>query len=180
MISITSYSGGGKTTIAKAFAKRYQLPIAHFDEIDQLIIEPSDFQAWLKGGANFEAYGLEKMQEHIALFRQQHPDNPIIFDYPFGKLHTAFRNEIGLAIFIDTPLDVAMARRLIRDMPMIPTRTTDWLEHELSGYLDYGRQGYLEMARQIMPTCDLVLDGLKSTEALVEAIAESAKQRSLI
>lgn len=41
----------------------------------------------------------------------------IILDYPFGRDHPRFSSLIDLSVFIDTPLDVAMARRILRDYP---------------------------------------------------------------
>ena len=39
----------------------------------------------------------------------------MILDYPFGCRHPRFADIIDLDVFIDTPLDVAMARRILRD-----------------------------------------------------------------
>ena len=77
-------------------------------------------------------------------------------------------------VFIDTPLDVAMARRLIRDYATTAAndlpQAFEELERDLSGYLARARLPYLEMAKGVKPKSELVLDGCLTPEELAEAI----------
>ena len=85
-------------------------------------------------------------------------------------------------VFIDTPLDVAMARRLLRDFASASddgsTSDVDRLAAELTAYLDYGRGAYLEMDRQVKPTCDLVLDGFSAVDDLAEEVVRAIRARA--
>ena len=94
----------------------------------------------------------------------------VIFDYPFGRLHSAFKDVIDLAVYVDAPLDVAMARRLLRDMPSDAGESQVWIKEELRNYLSVGRKAYLEMDKQVKPSCDLLVDGTKPIDELVSSI----------
>ncbi len=43
------------------------------------------------------------------------PLNFILLDYPFAYSHNEMNQFINFTIFIDTPLDIALARRILRD-----------------------------------------------------------------
>jgi len=57
---------------------------------------------------------------------------------------------------------------------------SDWLHTGLSGYLRYGRRAYLELERQIRPTCDLVVAGTLTLEVTVDVIRQAAQRLRLI
>jgi uridine kinase len=71
-------------------------------------------------------------------------------------------------VFLDTPLDVAMAHRILRDSESSEYR----LQDELKSYLDYGRDAYLELDKQVKPTCDLIIDGSTSIDVVASEIAD--------
>ena len=107
------------------------------------------------------------------------PRKYIIFDSPLGRAHAETARFIDFMVFIDTPLDVAMARRIWRDLPSISAESSsslaDLLKGQLSAYLDYGRQACLEMEKQVKPTCDLILDGCLPADELAKVIVEMIK-----
>ena len=92
----------------------------------------------------------------------------MLLDYPFGYCHAEIRSYIDCAVFIDTPLDIAMARRVLRDQG---EASGTQIRQELALYLKYGRISYLQMLRDILPQSDYVIDGTKSlTEETNEVI----------
>ena len=84
-------------------------------------------------------------------------------------------------VFIDTPLDIAMARRLLRDI----TSTTEGgneeslksLDAHLSSYLNGGRSLFLEMGNQIKSNSDIVLDGHLPVDELAATIYKRLRQQ---
>ena len=180
MITISSYSGGGKTAIAAALAHSHDVLLIQFDEIDSLMAWHGDYGKWLAQGADYEEFDLRRMKDYVTEQALREKPRGIVFDYPFGRLHSAFKSKIDLAVFIDTPLDVAMARRLLRDMPQEGHTIREWLENELQGYLTLARRAYLEMARQVKPTCDLVIDGTQTIDAIRQEIEREAAKRGLL
>lgn len=92
-------------------------------------------------------------------------------DYPFARLHDKLKN-IDLTIFIDTPLDIAMARRILRDYS---NKNAEAILDDLSHYLSGGRSGYESMLKTIKPNSDLIIDGLLPTEEIVNIICDRIK-----
>jgi len=87
---------------------------------------------------------------------------------------------IDFMVYIDTPLDIAMARRLLRTLdgqtPETINERLNELKSELRAYLKGGRAAYLEMDKQIKPACDLVLDGRLPVEALAQQVVMAIRQ----
>ena len=174
VVAINTVSGGGKTALAEHLAAA--LPNAllfRFDDFDDTNIYPDDFcDAEI---LDFDCPGMgatvrKELEKESASF--------IVLDYPFGRDHPRFENEIDLSVFIDTPLDVAMARRIIRDFCRNPepsaVKRLKALESDLTHYLAKSRHPYLEHFRH-RDTSDLVLDGLASLDELRDQIINRIK-----
>ena len=82
------------------------------------------------------------------------------------------KNYIDLSIYIDTPLDIAMARRLIRDY----NKDMD-IKKEMEIYLKYGRIGYTDMDKIVKPTCDLIINGNNEPKEIIKEIIEMIKNK---
>ena len=76
---------------------------------------------------------------------------------------------IDCAIFLDTPLDIAMVRRLFRDMKEV---SKEDILHEMDIYLKYARVAYIQMLKDILPSSDYVIDGSRELKVNVEEIAQ--------
>ncbi|WP_397376098.1 hypothetical protein [Paenibacillus terricola] len=87
-------------------------------------------------------------------------------DYPFARSHDHWK-AIDLTIFIDTPLDVAMARRILRDFE---NTDTEEIKNDMRVYLQRGRSGYESMLRTIKPISDVVIDGTLPVDEIVQLI----------
>ncbi len=94
-----------------------------------------------------------------------------MFDAPLGRAHRETGQLIDLMVFLDTPLDVAMARRLVRD------GFQDNPESALKGYLEWSRDLFLEHIHQLSTTSDLILDGTLQPSVLVARIVDELKKR---
>ena len=105
------------------------------------------------------------------------PATYIVIEEPFGREREGMKELIDFVIALDTPLEVALARRLL-EIPEIPY----FIEHPneqyptmlefLRGYLySSGRDLYIAVNEQVRKNCDLVLDGMKSIDELAEEAA---------
>ena len=90
-------------------------------------------------------------------------------DYPFAYRHEEMSKYIDCAIFLDTPLDIAMVRRLFRDMKEV---SKEDILHEMDIYLKYARVAYIQMLKDILPSSDYVIDGSRELKVNVEEIAQ--------
>jgi len=109
------------------------------------------------------------------------PHDYIILDYPFGYMNDCVVKYIDLTVFIDTPLDVALARRIIRDYTSRSTKSDfgladvdevslEALDKELRWYLTRSRPTYARFSEDHKTVSDLIVDGTKSPEEIVNEI----------
>ena len=194
VVGISSPSGGGKTTVARRVAEMLKDTVSiYFDDYDCDNVPPVDLRQWLQQGADYNAWKPLRLTNDLRKLKAGepiespidgttiHPRRYVIFDAPLGYAHAETGAFIDFMVFIDTPLDMALARRLLRDLALEPTASAnvalDSVESKLTAYLDYARDAYLEMDKQVKPGCDLVLDGRCSVDELAQQVASAMKAR---
>jgi len=101
-----------------------------------------------------------------------HPASFILLEEPFGRQREALRLLIDYVILLDTPLEIALARRLL-EVPEIPyfAKNPDegyqTMLAYLRSYLHLSvRDMYIALLEQVRQHCDLVLDGTKPIDEL--------------
>lgn len=99
-----------------------------------------------------------------------------MLDYPFAYLNNEMREYIDFTIYIDTPLDIAMARRILRDFN---ENLFDDVLDDLTNYLSRGRAAYLEMIKTVKSNSDIVIDGSLPTTLIIDQILEEINKRDL-
>lgn len=177
VVAINAISGGGKTTLAQLVAASLNKAVAfYFDEFDATNTYPDDYYEWLQRGADLEEFDCPGLQKEVLKTISDRQVDYIILDYPFGREHSRFKELIDLSVFIDTPLDVAMARRLIRDFIDNESETADHrlglVRKDLKDYLCKARHVYLDTFKQ-RDTCDLIVDGWKEPEVICMEILKA-------
>ena len=159
-----------------------------FDDYEESSLIP-DFPAWFADGADYDAFKTPVFTEHIRMLKNGkavtspvggstvEPAKYVVVDAPLGRLHEDSGKYIDLMVFVDTPLDVAMARRLSRDLAREgeegPAETIDNVKADMEAYPAVARPIYVGFVERIMPTCDLVLDGNLSLGQLAAAIVSN-------
>lgn len=165
VISISGVSGGGKTTITKRLNKKLtNSKVLFFDDYD--VEGPIDIIEWVNKGAAYDEWNLDEFFVDL----KELIDSPleyIILDYPFAYKHAKIKSLIDLAVYIDTPLDIAMARRIIRDYN---NRSKESILNEMEHYISRGRRGYFEMIQSIKPSSDFIVDGTLPPSIIVDKI----------
>ena len=169
VIAIAAVTAGGKTTIVNEIKK--QLPKVkslHFDDYS-FEGEVDDFYTWAMEGADYNVWNLSPLVKDICEIKEKSECEYLILDYPFAYCHNEVKEYIDCAVFIDTPLDVAMARRVLRDMK---EATGEEIRQDMEMYLKYARIVYVQMLKDILPSSDYVIDGTKELEEKVQEIIE--------
>lgn len=193
---ISAPSGGGKTTIVQQLIQRVPNSVAlYFDDYDERVeganLHPVDLQQWLAAGTDYNAWQMPGLLRDLQQLKSGQPLSPqrgailsapafVWLDAAFGRANASLRPYIDFMVFIDTPLDVAMARRIQRDYAD-PTRETAHtqlaqLHATTTAYLTWARAAYLELSRQVKPRSDLVLDGCFAVDVLSTCIVDAVQR----
>ena len=185
VIGISAIAGGGKSTLVKRLVQQLDSAISiQFDHYADDKTYPADTTAWLESGADYNAFNTPKLAADLqSLCRGESIISPkdgtivtsapiIIFEAPLGYAHEATGQFIDFLVFVDTPLEVGLARMVLRwfankdDL----AKQAKIVENYMHGYLAMFRHVYLTMATRVKPTSDLVLDGLLSPDELAQKV----------
>lgn len=183
VISISGVSGGGKTTIANALKERLSNSIIiSFDDYDDIRLD-RDINEWSANGNNENEWYVEPLINDIERLLKDSFDY-IVVDYPFGYRNLSVGKYIDFAVFVDTPLDIALARRIIRDYT---NRSADrnkievnltTVENEMRFYLEHSRPTYTRMPETQKPFSNLIVDGTKTPDDIAHEIMSFIKTRN--
>lgn len=167
VIAISAVSGGGKTTVVDELSRRLRSSAKiYFDDYDFEEC-PQNFFQWVKDGADYNEWNLESLARDIEKIIEKGDKEYLLLDYPFAYKNDRIAPMIHHTIFIDTPLDIAMARRILRDSI---GGSMDELERDLKGYLKRGRIAYLEAQKTIKPDSDIIVSGNMEVDEIVDEI----------
>ena len=138
----------------------------HFDDYS-FEGEVDDFFTWTMQGADYNVWNLTPLIKDIQEIKENSDCEYLLLDYPFAYCHKELSEYIDCAIFIDTPLDIAMARRILRDMK---NATGEEIRQDLKMYIKYARAAYIQMLKDILPSSDYIIDGTKEIEERADEI----------
>lgn len=193
IIALSSYTGGGKTTLARYLASTLKATSLFWDDYDEagFMTHPKDFKSWLDEGADNNAWKVPRLAEDLAKLKRGEtiispidgssltPTKYIILDAALGYANEEMGRYIDFLVLIDTPLDVAMARRILRDYfageETLTTEQMKTLKADMESYLEFAREAYLNMDKTVKPQADLLVDGTLPIEVLAEQILEKIK-----
>lgn len=178
VISISGLSGSGKTAVAHALKTRLaNAAVISFDDYGERVYLDRDINEWSADSSDNE-WHTEPIAADVERLLLE-PLDYIILDYPFGYENRIVGQYINFAVYVDVPLDVALARRIIRDFTSREKNTNVadvkkvslvGLDQELRFYLACSRSTYDRMPEIQKPTSDLVVDGTKSPEEISDEI----------
>ena len=169
IIAIGAVTAGGKTTLVNAIKdKLTRTASLHFDDYS-FDGEVNDFYKWVSDGANYNVWDLSPLKADIEKIINSDRYDYLLLDYPFAYQNKMIKDYLDCCIFIDTPLDIALARKVLRDMK---ESSADDIRYEMDVYLKYARIAYVQMLQDILPISDYVIDGTKELKIIITEAVE--------
>jgi uridine kinase len=199
VIAVAAPVGGGKTSLVTAIASALgDAAIISYDNYERSTIKsPDEMRRWMLNGALFDdlpapglADDLVRMKRGEAIIdpgtgTSIQAKKLIIFEMPLGREYTATSRFIDYLVWIDTPLDMALARKIKEFIAHLPPGSGEretraflsWLGSYIDSYMDIvGKM--LDLQRERVPVhADLILDGRNGIEALVLQALEGIHNR---
>lgn len=201
IVCISSPSGGGKTAVVQRLGQLHPNAVTlYFDEYDDIgegaNIHPESLRHWRVDGSDYNAWQMPGLIRDLELLKQGQPIQPpatqtilspqplVFLDNALGRASPILRPYCDFMVYLDTPLDVAMARRIQRDYfgsNQVEAQTAlQQLDAMTTHYLEWAREAYLDQDRQVKPQSDLVLDGCLPVDQLAEQILAAVAEATLL
>jgi len=197
VVAIAAPIGGGKSTLAQALAVALgEAGALAFDDYETATqMSPPQLQDWLANGAVFGDLQAPGLDVAFAALRRGEtvlsPDGMplriarhLIFEMPLGRSWAATADLIDTLIWVDVPLDLALARRIREIVADLQRQEATRMRHGLGWLHDYLEQYATtvhqildEQHRAIRPQADLCIDGSKPVQALVEEVVRFLNER---
>ena len=194
VIGICSPSGGGKTALVHKLAELLEDSVViHFDDYGDPFWDIPDLEKWIQQGADLNqittpqlASDLDNLRNRKRIISPIHqqiiePRKFILFDTLVGRAQRTTGKYIDYLVYINTPFEVALSRRIMRGLTDIQTENLDIntarefmdnLYEYLQAYSSQTgpRQIYQAIQNQVMNYSDLVLNGEKSIHSLATEV----------
>jgi uridine kinase len=203
VIAISSVSGGGKTTLVKQAAEILGACTLFFDDYASSSEYPTDFRRWLDGGGNLNEWKTPQFARDLAALRRGEsitasrggaiirPTEYLVIEQPLGRGQAEMAGLIDFVAVVRTPLEIALARRTIRDLDLqspvpLENATREELIKQVQGlrgylrtflglYLEIERELYLTILEKVESDADLILDGMLPVEKLADELICAVK-----
>lgn len=191
IISISGHSGAGKSTLIEKLSSMMGNTITlRMDDYKSLPFPPA--AKWIEDGANPNEFQTPQFFSDILALKngksilhpktnqEVKPARLLFIEEPFGRGRQTIGDLIDFSIYVDAPLEVALARRLLRMSKLISEGDSDvTIEEHLQWYLRVGRNFFVAVEKNARKNCDLIVDGLLSTDEMSKIIIDVIKQKNI-
>jgi uridine kinase len=189
VLALSGIPGAGKSTLTRQLHAKFPRSRAvYYDQFESITRMGSEqVRAWFARGGDPNEFALSELTAELTRQTQRPSEDGrrplVIFETPFGKMHRTTGAFIDFLVWIDTPLDIALARATLSFLQIAQRDSSSrialsfirWQEQYMTNY-PIVRPMYLAQREVISASADLVVDGAKppddSFALIVAALAE--------
>jgi len=195
VICISGPSGAGKSSLMERSVELLEDAVSfYFDAYQSTLRFPDDLFERINRGekvAPHEVRNDEFLRDLTQLHNGMEVTDPwnrklmpakfIIVEEPFGRLREGMDAIIHTSVCIDLPLEISLCRRMIRNLTYDyvnepPQERLDRILNYVTSYHDFEGKAMRHLYEHLKLRSDLLLDGLKSKETIVQQLLEHLKE----
>ena len=180
IIAIAGPPGCGKSTLARAVAMHLDASIIDYDHYQTVTHHPVEsIIEWLDNSRDYNVLTIPGLSDDLSHLKNGlsvtppgqpfsvKPRDVILFETPFGYCHTESAQHIDLMLWIDIPLDVALARNIhaftehfthANNASTMPDHI-HWLQEYLDNYTNSVHDLLTKQIKKVRPHADFWIDG---------------------
>ena len=191
VIAIAGHPGAGKTSLVQGLLQAMgETSAIYMDSYETMTRTPiGEIAQWMENGADIDAFAFPQLEQDLQRLKQGtavieprtsrevSPCKYILFETQFGRAHRATGQHVDLLVWIDTPLDIALARvvraltaSFLREQKpeRLPERL-QWLQAYLDNYLGTVRSLMAMQKQKVAASADVIVDGQGPLQEVVQA-----------
>jgi uridine kinase len=192
VVGLAGLPGAGKTTLTQLLLKSFGGSRAvYYDQFQTITrMTPEWVSDWFARGADPNEFALAELvaeltrKTQVSEAEQRRP--LVIFETPFGRLHRATGAFIDFLVWIDAPLDIALARATLgfldsAQRDKAPDAAVEFIRWQTQYMLNYPiiRPLYVAQSERIGSSADLVLDGSRSAKESADLVKKTLASRGV-
>jgi uridine kinase len=188
VLGLSGTPGAGKTTLTRHLHKIFpQSRIVYYDQFQTITqMGHEQVRAWFARGGDPNEFALSELAAELTRQTQRPSEDGkralVIYETPFGRMHRTTGAFIDFLVWIDTPLDLALARATLAFLQLAQREKSgraalafvQWQEQYMINY-PMIRPMYIAQRDTILGAADLVVDGTReptdSSAAIVAGLA---------
>jgi uridine kinase len=185
IVAISGHPGSGKTSLTKALQARLGVPALHYDDYETITASaPARIRDWIERGSDYNEIMLEPLVREMVRLAESTPrPQCVLLDTLLGRAHGATGELIDTLIWVDTPPDIALARKIseaaarAKETPGEAPAFVNWLESYLAHYTGFIAGTYAEQRERVRPAADIIMDGRADVDKLANDAVLAIQQR---
>lgn len=183
VIAVAGAPGSGKTSLTLALAKLLDADTLFYDDYQQATNQSmAEILQWMKQGSDYNNLNIPGFAEAIAAQIQISDKSFLLIETPLGRHHHASGQYIDCLVWLDTPLDVSLARNIkafsseFKKAPSDYIQQLDWLANYLEGYIQDIRAALVIQQERLTKDADINIDGTLPLGEITQRIYQAISQ----